>query len=122
MLLTIDKRINFVPCLLVNDTMWEKYFKNNHLFGDFQFGFRKNKSTVTELLTLFYSILEAKEAKKEILVLLFDLSSAFDTVSHEVLLTKMEIYGFNKHALKWLKSYLEGRKQFVTISEKMSSV
>ena len=100
----------------------EKYFENNHLFGDFQFGFRKNKSTVTELLTLFDSILEAKEAKKEILVLLFDLSSAFDTVSHEVLLTKMEIYGFNKHALKWLKSYLEGRKQFVTISDKMSSV
>ena len=69
-----------------------------------------------ELFTLFDSILEAKEAKNEI-----DLSSAFDTVSHEVLLNKMEIYGFNKHTLKWLKSYLDGRKRFVTISGKMSN-
>ena len=99
----------------------DEHFEKNNLLGNFQFGFRKNKSTITELLTLFDSIMEAKEAKKEILVLLYDLSSAFDTVSHEVLLTKMEIYGFNKHALKWLKSYLEGRKQCVTISGKISS-
>ena len=73
-------------------------------------------------MTLFDTIMEAKEEKKEILVLLYDLSSAFDTVNHEILLTKLEIYGLNKCALNWVKSFLDGRKQLVTVSGKMSSV
>ena len=99
----------------------EEHFEKNKLFGAFQFGFRKNKNTTSELLTLFDTILEAKEEKKEILVLLYDLSSAFDTVSHEILLTKLEIYGLDKNALGWIKSYLDGRKQLVTISGENSS-
>ena len=55
------------------------------------------------------------------MVLLYDLSSAFDTVSHEMLLSKLEIYGLDTHALKWLKSYLVERRQFVTVSGEMSS-
>ena len=100
----------------------EEHFESDKLFGEFQFGFRKNKSTISELLTLFDSIMEAKEDKKEILVLLYDLSSAFDTVSSEILLSKLKIYGFDNHALKWMKSYMDGRKQQVTISGKMSSI
>ena len=94
----------------------------SYLIGELQFGFRKNKNTTSELLTLFDTIMEAKEEKKEILVLLYDLSSAFDTVNHEILLTKLEIYGLNKCALNWVKSFLDGRKQLVTVSGKMSSV
>ena len=99
----------------------EEYFESNKLLGSFHFGFRKNKSTVSELLTLFDTILEAKENKKEIMVLLYDLSGAFDTVSHEMILSKLEIYGLDTHALKWLKSYLVERRQFVTVSGEMSS-
>ena len=55
------------------------------------------------------------------MVLLYDLSSAFDTVSHEMLLSKLEIYGLDTHALKWLKSYLVERRQFLTVSGEMSS-
>ena len=55
------------------------------------------------------------------MVILYDLSSAFDTVSHEVLLTKLQLYGLNKHAIKWVKSYLEDRKQIVTVCGQMSS-
>ena len=56
------------------------------------------------------------------MVLLYDLSSAFDTVSHNILLTKLEIYGLDKHALRWVKSYLDGRKQLVTISGENSNL
>ena len=52
---------------------------------------------------------------------MYDLSAAFDTVSHKSLLSKLEIYGFYKMALKWMKSYLEARKQNVTVSEEMST-
>ena len=76
--------------------MWieEYFFERNELLGKFQFGFRRNKSTISELLTLFDTLLEAKEEKKEILILLYDLSAAFDTVSHHILLEKLCLYGF----------------------------
>ena len=99
----------------------EKFFENNELFGKFQFGFRNKKSTISEMLTVFDSLLEAKDMEKEILVVLYDLSSAFDTVSHEILLTNLKIYGFNEHSIKWVKSYLENRKQMVTICGQLSS-
>ena len=59
--------------------------------------------------------------KKEVLVLLYDLSAAFDTVSHEILLAKFELYGFDKGTIKWMKSFLEGRKQIVKVSDELSS-
>ena len=71
--------------------------------------------------TLFDTLLDAKENKKEILLLLYDLSAAFDCISHEMLIKKMEIYGFSEHAIKWLKSYLDSREQLVAMSGKMSS-
>ena len=98
----------------------EEHFEKNGLLGSFQFGFRKNKSTTLELLTIFDTILEAKEKKKEILVLLYDLSSAFDTVCHQILLQKLQLYGFDKLSLNWMNSYLKGRKQMVEVSGKKS--
>ena len=99
----------------------EEYFEKNKLLGTFQFGFRRSKNTTTELLTLFDTILEAKDKKNEILVLLYDLSCAFDTVCHKILLEKLHIYGFSDLSLKWMKSYLNERKQRVEISGKISS-
>ena len=100
----------------------EEYFESNGLLGTFQFGFRKNKSSISELLTLFDSLLEGKENKKEIMVILYDLSAAFDTVSHEILLAKLEVYGFDNSSLNWIKSYLKDRYQYVQVSEKKSKM
>ena len=52
------------------DLQIEEYFEKNKLLGAFQFGFRKNKSTISELLTLFDTLIEAKEKRKEIIILL----------------------------------------------------
>ena len=83
-----------------------KYFENDELLGKFQFGFRRNKSTTSELLSLFDTLTQAKERKKEIMVLLYDLSSAFDTVCHEILLKKLHIYGFDNFSMQWMEPYL----------------
>ena len=99
----------------------ESFFEENKLFGSFQFGFRNKKSTISEMLTVFDTLLEEKEKKKEIMLILYDLSSAFDTVNHEILLTKLQLYGLNEHAIKWMKSYLQNRKQIVTVCGKFSS-
>ena len=98
----------------------EEFFEKNNLFGSFQFGFRKDKNTVSELLTLFDSLLDAKRDKKEILLIMYDLSSAFDLADHKVLIAKLKVYGFDANALKWIESYLKNRKQFVTVAGKMS--
>ena len=56
----------------------KEIFESNNPFGSLQFGFRKDKNTVSELLTLFVPVLDAKQDKKEILSIMYDLSSAFD--------------------------------------------
>ena len=98
----------------------EEFFESNGLFGSFQFGFRRGKSTVSELLTLFDILLDAKQDKKEILLIMYDLSSAFDLADHKILIAKLKVYGFDSKALKWVESYLENRKQFVTVAGEMS--
>ena len=77
----------------------EQYFEENNLLQEFQFGFRRQKSTISELLTLFDKLLKAKEEGREISLLLFDLSAAFDTIDHQLLVSKLKIYGCDNHFL-----------------------
>ena len=100
----------------------EEYFESNNLLGAFQFSFRKHKSTISELLTMFDSLLEGKENRKEIMIVLYDLSAAFDTVSHDILLEKLKAYGFDDSSLKWMKSYLQDRQQYVQVDDKISEI
>ena len=55
-------------------------------------------------------------------VLMWDLTAAFDTLDHEILLSKLEIYGFSSNTVKWIRSYLTGRSQRVKIGNKLSSL
>ena len=98
----------------------EEFFESNNLLQDYQFGFRQYKSTTSELLTLFHKLMEAKEEGKEIALILFDLSSAFDTIDHDILLQKLSIYGFSTLATEWISSYLRDRQHRVSVSGQLS--
>ena len=62
---------------------------------------------------LYDKLPEAIDQGKVTLGLFIDLSKAFDTVNHDILLAKLEFYGFRGVGLKLLKSYLSSRTQFV---------
>ena len=67
-------------------------------------------------------ILRAVDDNKSVILLLLDLSSAFDTVDHLILLSRLSHrFGIKGNALAWFDSYLKSRKQFVQIEDCQSS-
>ena len=91
------------------------YFDTNNLFNDFQFGFTKSRSTAEALICLTEKIYQNLNSKLSSALLLLDFAKAFDSVNHEILLRKMELMGVKDLELKWFKSYLTNRLQFVKL-------
>uniref|UniRef100_A0A3P9MAR3 Reverse transcriptase domain-containing protein n=1 Tax=Oryzias latipes TaxID=8090 RepID=A0A3P9MAR3_ORYLA len=93
----------------------------NNSFDVFQSGFRPHHSTETALIKVTNDIrLNTDDGKVSVLILL-DLSAAFDTVDHGILLHRLQDWvGISGSVLSWLKSYLEDRKYFVEIGSCVS--
>ena len=90
------------------------YMSSNSLFEVFQSGFRRFHSTETALTKVTNDVLLAMDAGDTSMLILLDLSAAFDTVDHTILLKRLENQiGIRGLALSWLKSYLSERKQCV---------
>ena len=94
---------------------------NNVLFEG-QFGFRSNHSTSHAILQIVDKIQKAIEAKNFSCGIFLDLSKAFDTVNHKILLKKLYHYGIRGIAHNWFSSYLSNRKQFVSIGNVTSDL
>ena len=89
----------------------------NKLHAIFQSAYREGHSTETALLYVYNDLLHAVDSKKCVLLCLLDLSAAFDTINHEVLLHRFEHdMGITGSALEWLRSYFSGRVQFVHVN------
>ena len=83
---------------------------------DTQFGFRKNKSTNDAVNTLLTNIYKALDEKVYFGAVFIDLSKAFDTVPHTLLLKKLEHYGIRGIELDLIDSYLSNREQYVSLN------
>ena len=92
------------------------YFDSNKLFYENQYGFRSDHSTEYATLELIDRII-SKMDKDEIPFSVFlDLSKAFDTIDHKILLEKCKHYGIEGLPFQLFKSYLSERKQYVEIN------
>ena len=99
-----------------------KHLENNLLYSDKQHGYRRRRSTATALLQLQDDILTKFEENKSSALLCFDSSAAFDTVTHSILLKKLELYGADQVIIKWFTSYLEDRFQYCELGGKRSTM
>ena len=96
------------------------HFILNEIISPYQFGFRKQTSTLDAIIHFTENIYDALNGKKSSLSILIDYSRAFDTVNHYILLRKLERYGVRGVALQFISSYLKDRKQAVSIRNKFS--
>ena len=86
-----------------------------------QCGFRKNMSAQNCILLMLEKWKKCLDKKGKAGILLTDLSKAFDCLEHELLLAKLNAYGFEYYAIKLIHSYLTGRFQRVRINSNYSS-
>ena len=91
------------------------YFQNYKLFYSSQYGFIKLHSTELACLELVDRILQERDRGELPIIIFIDLSKAFDTLDHQILLSKLKYYGADDTSLRWFSSYLSNRKQFVEI-------
>ena len=98
-----------------------KHLKDNNLHAEHQSGYRADHSCETATLAIYNDLLCVTEAKNKVVLLLLDLSAAFDTVNHSMLLSKLQKkFGISGNVLKWFTSYLQDRSFTVTIDNSQS--
>ena len=95
-----------------------KHFDSHRLLPAYQSAYRTSFSTETALMKLHNDILSNMEQQKVTAFVGLDLSAAFDTVNHDVLLSVLrKSFGVKDQALKWIDSYLRPRSVFVQIGD-----
>jgi hypothetical protein len=96
------------------------YLEDNGLQEPLQSAYRKFHSTETALVRTQNDVMEALGGQKACLMVLLDLSAAFDTVDHSQLLSTFGDFGVKGKALQWVGSYLSDRKQIVCLGKDSS--
>ena len=95
----------------------QQHLEVNCLQEQFQSAYKQRHSTETALLCVQNDLLESLDTNQIGVLLLLDLSAAFDTIDHSVLLHRLHNHcGISGTALAWFRSYLEDRKQAVAIN------
>jgi hypothetical protein len=90
------------------------------ILPNLQSGFRSNYSTCTALANLFSDMIEAKDKGRASSLVLLDFSQAFDSINHQMLLAKMNYFGFSQAVIGWVRSYLADRLQVTRLGSEIS--
>ena len=98
------------------------FLRKDKVLFSYQFGFRNNYSTNRALISLTEMIRNALDNGNFACGVFIDLQKAFDSVNHDILLSKLNHYRNRGVAFDWFKSYLSDRTQYATIDNKRSEI
>ena len=100
----------------------QDHLKASNLVISKQSAYKTNHSCETALVKIFEDIYTDIDTNTSILLVFLDFSSAFDTINHNILLTRLQqLYKINGTALQWFSSYLKNRRFQVKLENSISS-
>ena len=99
----------------------EHHLDSNFLHDNLQSAYRSCHSTETALLRVHHDIATASDNNCCAVLVMLDLSAAFDVIDHNILFRRLEhTYGISSSALSWIKTYLSDRSQCVAVGSVLS--
>ena len=99
------------------------FLERLNLLPSCQSAYRKKHSTETAVLRVITDVLRAADQGQVTLLCMLDLSAAFDTVDHEILIDRLQqSFGIHGQVLSWIKSFLSGRTQSVSMGGQHSTI
>ena len=104
---------------IVNSRLMD-FLDVNNVLQQHQYGFRKKYSTKLSVVNLSNALLKSIDEGKLTIGVFIDFQKAFDTINHDILISKLSHYGIRGIALQWFADYLSNRFQFVKYRETMS--
>ncbi len=96
------------------------FFQINNILHNSQHGFLPKKSTSSAIAEALHAITSSCDKKLLTIALFIDVSKAFDSLDHAILLSKLEHYGIRGVALQWFSSYLSNRYQYTECNSQCS--